>query len=179
MDQRKIQVPDRVEPGLDGASAPNMSVGFNPRDTARSNPPVSDRGAIAKYTSLAPQFLSALRIISGFMFLLSGTSKLFAFPEGMPGGFSPPLLSEIGIGGVLEVVGGALILVGLFTRPVAFVLAGEMAVAYFQFHFPKSFWPTVNQGVPAALYCFVFLYLSAAGAGPWSIDAIRRPGKRP
>ena len=85
-----------------------------------------------------------------------------------------PLLSQVGIGGLLEVVGGALLLVGLFTRPVAFVLAGEMAVAYFQFHFPKSFWPTVNQGVPAVLYCFVFLYLSAAGAGPWSIDALRR-----
>jgi putative oxidoreductase len=83
------------------------------------------------------------------------------------------VLSQVWIGGVLEVLGGALLLIGLCTRPVAFVLAGEMAVAYFQFHFPNSFWPTVNGGVPAALYCFIFLYLSAAGAGPWSVDARR------
>ncbi|HEY3255686.1 MAG TPA: DoxX family protein [Polyangiaceae bacterium] len=150
-----------------------MSVGYNPRDTARSAAPRPDGGVIAKYTSLAPHFLSALRIITAFMFVLAGTSKLFAFPQGMPGGATAPLLSQIGIGGLLEVFGGGLVLVGLFTRPVAFVLAGEMAVAYFQFHFPKSFWPTVNQGVPAVLDCFVFLYLSAAGAGPWSIDALR------
>jgi putative oxidoreductase len=155
-----------------------MTVSFNSRDTARSNGPYADAGVGAKYRAFAPQFLSVLRIIAAFMFILAGTSKLFAFPEGMPGGATAPLLSEIGIGGVLEVVGGTLLLVGLFTRPVAFVLAGEMAVAYFQFHFPKSFWPTVNQGVPAVLYCFVFLYLSAAGAGPWSIDALRRAGKR-
>jgi len=126
----------------------------------------------------APQFLSALRIIAAFMFMLAGTSKLFAFPVGMPAGATVPLFSQIGIGGLLELVGGALLLVGLFTRSVAFVLAGEMAVAYFQFHFPKSFWPTVNQGVPAVLYCFVFLYFSAAGGGPWSIDALRRSRKR-
>jgi putative oxidoreductase len=155
-----------------------MSVSFNPRDTARSNAPLSDSGPLAKYTSCAPQFLSALRVIAAFMFVLAGTSKLFAFPEAMPGGGTAPLLSQVGIAGVLEVVGGALLLVGLFTRPVAFILAGEMAIAYFQFHFPKSFWPTVNQGVPAVLYCFVFLYLSAAGAGPWSIDALARSGKR-
>jgi len=150
-----------------------MSAGYNPRETARSNAPHSARATV-KYISCAPRFLSALRIVAAFMFMLAGTSKLFSFPAGMPGGGTVPLLSQVGIGGLLEVVGGALLLVGLFTRPVAFVLAGEMAVAYFQFHFPKSFWPTVNQGVPAVLYCFVFLYLSAAGAGPWSIDALRR-----
>ena len=75
---------------------------------------------------------------------------------------------------MLEVYGGALILLGLFTRPVAFVLAGEMAVAYFQFHAPKSPWPMINGGVPAVLYCFVWLYFSAAGAGPWSLDALRK-----
>ncbi len=107
------------------------------------------------------------------MFALAGTSKLFAFPVATPQGGTASLLSQVGIGGLLEVIGGALLLLGLFTRPIAFVLAGEMAVAYFQFHFPKSFWPTVNQGVPAVLYCFVFLYFSAAGAGPWSIDAMR------
>jgi putative oxidoreductase len=84
-----------------------------------------------------------------------------------------PLLSQAWVGGILEVFGGALLLVGLFTRPVAFLLSGEMAVAYFQFHFPQGFWPTTNGGVPAALYCFVWLYFSAAGAGPWSLDAKR------
>jgi putative oxidoreductase len=68
----------------------------------------------------------------------------------------------------------SLLLIGLFTRPVAFILAGEMAVAYFQFHFPGGFWPTINQGVPAVLYCFIWLYFSAAGPGPWSVDALRR-----
>jgi putative oxidoreductase len=172
MKQKTVLLVDLA--GLDGASAAAMTAQYNPRDTARSNRPISDGGAFAKYTAFAPQFLSALRIIAAFMFILAGTSKLFAFPAGMPGGATAPLLSQVGIGGLLEVVGGALLLVGLFTRPVAFVLAGEMAVAYFQFHSPNSFWPTVNQGVPAVLYCFVFLYLSAAGAGPWSIDALRR-----
>ena len=82
-------------------------------------------------------------------------------------------MTQIWIGGVLEVFGGGLILLGLFTRPVAFILSGEMAVAYFQFHFPNGFWPVVNGGVDAALYCFVWLYFSAAGAGPWSLDAKR------
>jgi putative oxidoreductase len=100
--------------------------------------------------------------------------KLFAFPMGMPpDGGTAPLLTQVGIGGLLEVVGGGLVLVGLFTRPVAFVLAGEMAVAYFQFHAPQGFWPVVNEGIPAVIYCFVWLYLSAAGAGPWSVDAWR------
>lgn len=127
-----------------------------------------------KWSTSAPQFQSLLRIVAAFMFLLAGTSKLFAFPVGMPpNGGTATLMSQIGIGGVLEVFGGVLLLLGLFTRPVAFILAGEMAVAYFQFHFPKSFWPTVNGGVSAVLYCFVWLYFSAAGAGPWSLDAKR------
>jgi putative oxidoreductase len=88
-----------------------------------------------------------------------------------PDGGTARLLSQIGIGGVLETFGGFLLLLGLFTRPVAFILAGEMAVAYFQFHFPQGFWPTMNGGVSAALYCFVWLYFAAAGAGPWSLDA--------
>jgi putative oxidoreductase len=83
-------------------------------------------------------------------------------------------MSQAWVAGVLEVFGGALLLVGLFTRPVAFLLAGEMAVAYFQFHLPRGVWPTVNGGVSAALYCFIWLYVSAAGPGPWSIDARRR-----
>jgi putative oxidoreductase len=90
-----------------------------------------------------------------------------------PNGGTVPLLSEAGLAGILELVGGGLLLLGLFTRPVAFLLSGEMAVAYFQFAFPLSFWPVANNGVPAALYCFVWLYFSAAGAGPWSLDARR------
>ncbi len=112
------------------------------------------------------------------MFIRAGTSKLFAFPATLPGGGHAPSFSQIGMGGFLEVVGGALLLVGLFTRPVAFILAGEMAVAYFQFHFPKGFWPVVNGGVSAALYCFVWLYFSAAGPGPWSLDALRKRSAR-
>jgi putative oxidoreductase len=100
--------------------------------------------------------------------------KLFAFPHGVPpNGGTVPLVSQMGLGGILEVFGGFLILIGLFTRPVAFILSGEMAVAYFQFHYPQSFWPTINNGIPAVLYCFIWLYFSAAGPGPWSVDALR------
>jgi putative oxidoreductase len=108
------------------------------------------------------------------MFITFGTMKVFAFPTGVPpNGGTVPVMSQAWIGGMLEVVGGALLLLGLFTRPVAFILSGEMAVAYFQFHYPQSFWPSVNMGVPAVLYCFLWLYFSAAGAGPWSLDAKR------
>jgi putative oxidoreductase len=136
---------------------------------------------IARWPTWAPYLRSLLRIVAAFMFLLAGTMKLFAFPMGMPpDGGTAPLLSQIGIAGLLEGIGGALLFVGLFTRPVAFVLAGEMAVAYFQGHAPKGFWPIMNGGVDAALYCLVWLYLSAAGAGPWSLDAMRgRTGSRP
>ncbi len=113
--------------------------------------------------------------MAAFMFMEVGSMKLFAFPMGMPpDGATAQLLTQIGVGGVLEFFGGGLLLLGLFTRPVAFILAGEMAVAYFQFHFPKSFWPSINGGGEAVLYCFVWLYFSAAGAGPWSLDALRR-----
>lgn len=129
---------------------------------------------LSKWISWAPQLKSVLRIISALIFILAGTSKLFAFPVGMPpNGDTAKLLTQIGIGGILEVFGGGLILFGLFTRPVAFILSGEMAVAYFQFHYPQGFWPTLNGGVAAVLFCFIWLYFSAAGAGPWSIDAIR------
>ena len=123
----------------------------------------------------APQMQSLLRIVAAFMFITSGTAKLFAFPIGVPpNGGTVELISQVGFGALLEVFGGGLLLVGLFTRPVAFLLAGEMAVAYFQFHFPQGFWPVMNGGVSAALYCFVWLYFSAAGAGPWSLDARRK-----
>jgi putative oxidoreductase len=128
----------------------------------------------ARWSASAPQLQSVLRIVAAAIYMVAGTIILFAFPIGMPPeGGTAPLMSQIGIGGVLEFLGGGLLLVGLFTRPVAFVLAGEMAVAYFQFHFPQSFWPQVNNGIPAVLYCFLWLYFSAAGAGPWSLDAMR------
>ncbi|HQQ75908.1 MAG TPA: DoxX family protein [Thermoanaerobaculia bacterium] len=131
-------------------------------------------GPFSKWSSRAPQLQSILRIVAAALFILPGTMKLFAFPIGVPpAGGTVPLLSQLGLGAVLEVVGGSLLVLGLFTRPVAFLLAGEMAVAYFQFHAPKGFWPTVNGGQLAILFCFVWLYFSAAGAGPWSLDAAR------
>ena len=135
---------------------------------------MNDSHGIGGWAAAGPRLASVLRIVAALMFMLAGTTKLFAFPAGVPpNGGTVPLFSEAWIGGALECVGGALLLVGLFTRPVAFVLSGEMAVAYFQFHFPKGFWPSVNGGMSAALYCFVWLYFSAAGAGPWSLDAKR------
>lgn len=139
-----------------------------------------DSSLVAKWSSWAPRLLSVLRIVAAFMLIPAGTSKLFAFPVGMPpDGSTAPMWTQIWIGGVLEMVGGILLLLGLFTRPVAFILSGMLAVAYWQFHAPGGtwYWPTVNGGVPAVLYCFVLLYISAAGAGPWSLDALR--GKRP
>ena len=116
--------------------------------------------------------LSLIRIVAGLVFITFGTMKVFNYPP-LPQGMPPiPLMSQAGIGGILEIVGGTLITIGLFTRPVAFILAGEMAVAYFQFHFPQSFWPSVNQGVGAIMYCFLFLYLMFAGGGVWSIDTL-------
>lgn len=129
---------------------------------------------VAKWSAWAPQLLSVLRIVAAVMFMQAGTMKLFGWPMAMPGGGTLPMWSQVWIGGVLEVVGGALLIVGLFTRPVAFILSGMMAVAYFQFHAPNGFWPMVNGGQPAVLYCFIWLYLSAAGGGPWSLDALRR-----
>ena len=133
----------------------------------------SDR--FAGWRALAPQLFALLRLVAGFLFMQYGSMKLLAFPVGMPpNNATAPLLSQMGLAGVLELFGGFLILIGLFTRPVAFVLCGEMAVAYFQGHFPNGFWPVVNMGTPAVLFCFYFLYLSAAGAGIWSVDAARR-----
>jgi putative oxidoreductase len=135
---------------------------------------MTESSLAARWPSLAPYLLSVLRVAAAFMLIPAGTMKLWAFPAGMPpDGGTAPVMSQIWIGGALEVVGGALLLLGLFTRPVAFVLSGMLAVAYWQFHAPAGFWPTTNGGVPAALYCFVMLYISAAGAGPWSLDARR------
>lgn len=115
--------------------------------------------------------LSVFRIVAALIFLSAGTMKVFGYPVGPAE--VPPFdpLTQIGIGGLLEVVGGLAVAVGLFTRPVSFVLSGMMAVAYFQFHAPQSVFPTINGGIPAILYCFLFLYLTFAGAGPWSVDA--------
>ena len=127
-----------------------------------------------KTNKLAPYLLSTLRIIIAFLFIQGGTAKLFAFPAAvMPGGGVAAPLSLAGIAGILETVGGALILLGLFTRPTAFVLSGLMACAYFIGHAGSGFWPVLNGGAPAVFYCFVFLYFSAAGAGPISLDALR------
>lgn len=121
----------------------------------------------------AARMLAIFRIVAGGMFITFGTMKLLGYPANpMPN--MPPieLWSQVGIGGVLEMVGGVLIVLGLLTRPTAFILAGMMAVAYFQFHQPSAFWPATNGGTPAVLYCFFYLYLVAAGPGAWSLDAM-------
>lgn len=138
---------------------------------------MNDSGLLPRWRSSAPYLLSLLRVVAAFLFMQPGTAKLFAVPAAiMPGGGTVPIVSLLGVAGILEAFGGLLLLVGLFTRPVAFVLAGEMAVAYFMGHAPRSFWTVVNQGMPAVLFCFIWLYLSAAGPGPWSFDALRQPG---
>lgn len=136
---------------------------------------MSDTSLAGRWAGWAPEMLSVLRIAAALMFLLYGTMKILAFPAGIPpDGLTAPLFTQVWIGGMLELVGGILLLLGLFTRPTAFVLSGEMAVAYFQFHFPTQFWPVLNGGATAALYCWVWLYFSAAGPGPWSLDALRK-----
>jgi putative oxidoreductase len=121
----------------------------------------------------APRALAALRIVAGLLFLAHGVVKLFGFPDGAEPG-QVPLLSLFGVGAVLELVGGALLVLGLFTRPVAFLLSGEMAVAYWLFHFPKSVYPVLNGGDAAILFCFIFLYLAVAGGGAWQLGGTRR-----
>ena len=123
-------------------------------------------------TTWAPRMLAILRIVTALLLMEHGTQKLLGFPPG--DNPMPPLFSLYGLAGLLELVGGILILLGFLTRPVAFVLAGEMALAYFLGHAPRGFFPVNNGGDAAILYCFVFLYLAVAGAGAWSIDGIRR-----
>lgn len=121
-----------------------------------------------------------LRIVSAFLLIQTGGLILFGWFGGMPGGAKVNLMTQTGIGGILEFFGGILLLLGLFTRPVAFILSGMMAVAYWQFHFPGGRWPLQNQGMPAVLLCFIYLYIAAKGAGPWSLDALirNRRGRR-
>jgi len=121
------------------------------------------------------RMLSILRIVAGLVFFSFGTMKMFGFPPfptSGPSNMPMPPMWEVHLAGILEVFLGGAFTLGLLTRPISFVLAGEMAVAYFQGHFPVSFWPTVNFGTPAILYCFLFLYFIFAGAGPWSVDAV-------
>ena len=118
-----------------------------------------------------------LRVVAGFLFFQSGAVIVLGWFGGMPGGGAFHLLSQTGIGGLLELLGGLAILLGLFTRPVAFILSGEMAVAYWQFHAPHGLWPLQNQGLPAVLFCFIFLYMAAKGGGDWSLDARMKRGR--
>jgi putative oxidoreductase len=128
--------------------------------------------ADALATTWAPRLLSILRIMAGLLLFEHGTAKLLKFPI-VTSMARIDLTSMSGIAGFFELIGGALLLIGLFTRPVAFILSGMTAVAYFYAHFGRSFFPIVNGGELAALYCFAFLYLAAAGPGPWSVDAMR------
>lgn len=122
-------------------------------------------------SAYAPQMLSVLRIMSGLLFLAHGTQKILNFP---PAAQATNFSSLPGIAGFFELIGGALIALGLLTRPAAFVCSGVMAAAYFLAHAPRSVYPILNDGDTAILYCFVFLYFVFAGAGPWSVDAMRR-----
>ena len=122
----------------------------------------------------AARALGLLRMIAAFLFMAHGGQKLFGFPAPMPNGMTLHLWSLVGVAGILEFFGGLLLFIGLFTRPVAFILSGQMAVAYCIGHARGGFWPTLNQGEFAVLYCFIFLYLSAAGGGAWSLDHMRQ-----
>jgi putative oxidoreductase len=124
------------------------------------------------------RMLSVLRIVTGALFVEHGTQKLFGIPAGQMARPPLELLSQTGVAGVLELFGGLAIVLGLFTRPVAFLLAGEMAVAYFKVHFPRSFFPILNGGDNVVLFCFVYLYLMLAGGGEWSIDRVIATSRR-
>ncbi len=128
-------------------------------------------------SSWAPLLLSLVRIVAALGFMTHGTQKLFGVPTLEPRN-TVELMSMMGAAGVIETVGGALLLIGLFTRPVAFLCAGQMAAAYFMAHAPQSFWPVLNGGELAAVYCFLFLYLGAVGGGPLSVDAMMRGSRR-
>ena len=119
----------------------------------------------------SPRLLSVLRIIVALLFLQHGLSKYLGFPAPAPAGFQ--VVGILGLAGAIEIVAGVLVAIGLFTRVAAFIASGEMAFAYFLFHYPKSFFPLVNGGDSAVLYCFIFLFIALEGGGPWSIDAAR------
>jgi len=121
-----------------------------------------------------PRILAVLRIVAALLFIEHATMKFFQFPAAIPG-VPYPLATIMLVAGAIELITGALMAVGFYTRAAAFVAAGEMAAAYFMAHLSQSFWPAINMGEPAILFCFIFLYFSVAGGGAWSIDDIRRP----
>jgi len=146
----------------------HAAAGYSPRSSAHSVSALLDE--------LAPYVLSILRIMAGLLFLEHGMSRLFGFPSPLP---TPHLLSLYWFAGSIEFTGGILVVLGLLTRPAALIMSGEMAAAYFISHAPHGFFPILNRGDGAVLYCFIFLYLVFAGAGPWSLDALlwrRRQG---
>ena len=134
------------------------------RDDRRSGPPLASGHAIAA-RPYSPYFYALLRIVAGLLFAQHGVQKLF----GLLGGTQQPLMSQMGLAGIIETFGGLAIALGLFTSPVAFVASGQMAVAYFQAHLPRGFWPIQNGGELAVLNCFLFLYIASRGSGKWSL----------
>lgn len=128
----------------------------------------SSNGLGSFLAAWSPRLLSVLRIVAGLLFMQHGAEKLFGIPTAMPNPIS--LFSLLGLAGILEFFGGLLVALGLFTRPVAFILSGEMAVAFFDVHIKRGIWPILNGGDLAVLFCFAFLYLAAAGGGAWSLD---------
>jgi putative oxidoreductase len=142
---------------------------------------VNGSGLASRWRSWAPYLQSILRVVAAFLFMQHGMSKLFAFPVALlPNGGTVAIASQLGVAGILETFGGLCLLLGLFTRPVAFLLSCEMAVAYFTSHAPQGLWPLVNHGEPAVFFAFAWLFFSAAGPGPWSLDALRnRAAARP
>jgi putative oxidoreductase len=140
--------------------------------------PVNLSNTPATWNRFAPEALSLLRIVSAYLFLLHGSAKLLKFPQ-IDMFANLQIMSLGGIAGIIELVGGVLVLIGLFTRPAAFIMSGTMAFAYFIGHASKGnpLFPLMNGGEAAVLFCFVFLFIAAAGAGPWSVDAMMKRGR--